>query len=999
MARLPSRADLSGPASFRSGKVIASYDTSALGRGIEKLGGDISAFGREKEAQNNAVDLARAEAIKTEGFLGVQNEFANDPDYATYGKRAPEKTGGVIQSAAGVIRDPKMRERWALGARADAARVNDGILDHGVATGRAAEVIAFDNALETNRRIYVDPTSSDDVKAKAKADIEGAIQMGQHTGLLDPVDAENRREAYIRKATVSGLMLKAEQDPGAILGTNTVRPTGPVGEIIVGKANQYGVPPAIALGIAQIESGLNPNAKAGTSSAGGLFQFIDGTAAQYGLSNKFDASANADAGARFTRDNMNRLRKTLGREPTPGEVYLAHFSGVGAAEDLGQAHANTPTTEIFSAAAINANRSILEGKTAGQVRAWADRKMAAAMQKAGGGTYQVANGDQQAAAPEWSKDVSPEDRMRIMQAAQTRQNQINVETRGAIDTVVQNAPAAIQNTGTYSGQLPSQQQFVDAYGPQDGQERYDKFQASVDVSQQAYDFRTMSSADIEQAVKDATPTSSGNDAALQASKYSVLQDAAATTLKARNADPSAYTQAVFPSVAQAWQQAQESGDYQSAMAQTAAAQRQLGIANMQLLPAAVADQRVTTFKDENLPEQERIGAIAGMVFSTNDPEQRLAVFDQLVKAGLPDITAGAIRAAARKDTGAAQRLFEAAMVDVSKLPGKNPDTAKPAAIDEAIQSQLMDVNQIGDVYYGLSDGSAENMVAAQRDSKLMTNAVTLRVRKGENLDAAVSSVAKDLFGDVKPVSGANVSILIPSDQDERVVTTGLDAMQPKIRQVLEQTLALPSPEPSGAVQGQVEKGNIDLAARPVVKNADGSISTVRSMSFNEDGVEILVPTVSPDGKILSDQAAIDLYRKTGQNLGKFQTPEAATAYAESLHKAQADYYGTTGDQRTIMGATRANEINRLMLDGYWRNAGNGFAFLDPKTGLAVAGPDGNPLIFSEKEVLAAGGTAKANAGSVGQTLISPTNNYDARTPEPGAGPSLDENGNPVVLGQ
>src|SRR5208283_5087355 len=41
--------------------------------------------------------------------------------------------------------------------------------------------------------------------------------------------------------------------------------------------------------------------------------------------------------------------------------------------------------------------------------------------------------------------------------------------------------------------------------------------------------------------------------------------------------------------------------------------------------------------------------------------------------------------------------------------------------------------------------------------------------------------------------------------------------------------------------GTVEQGNIDLSQRPVRRNADGSVSTVLSMSFEEDGKEILVP--------------------------------------------------------------------------------------------------------------------------------------------------------------
>lgn len=88
----------------------------------------------------------------------------------------------------------------------------------------------------------------------------------------------------------------------------------------------------------------------------------------------------------------------------------------------------------------------------------------------------------------------------------------------------------------------------------------------------------------------------------------------------------------------------------------------------------------------------------------------------------------------------------------------------------------------------------------------------------------------------------------------------------------------------GRPRGSVVEGNIQHMGRGEIDNHDGTTSTVRSMSFNDGpGREVLIPTAY-DGAVHSDDDSIANYRKTGQHMGVFSTPDHADWEAEKVHE-------------------------------------------------------------------------------------------------------------------
>ncbi|GMN01775.1 lytic transglycosylase domain-containing protein [Erythrobacter sp. MTPC3] len=185
-------------------------------------------------------------------------------------------------------------------------------------------------------------------------------------------------------------------DTTPILATTHAAPQKPgsVQQAIARASDELDVDFGYLLAQAQVESSLDADAKARTSSASGLFQFIDSTwlstVQRHGAALGYSAEASAiSSGPRgphvadpllrgqilalrndpqaaslmagaLARDNSAVLQGVLGRDPDAGELYLAHFLGSGGASrflSALQSNPDAPAATLFPKPAA-ANRSI-----------------------------------------------------------------------------------------------------------------------------------------------------------------------------------------------------------------------------------------------------------------------------------------------------------------------------------------------------------------------------------------------------------------------------------------------------------------------------------------------------------------------------------------------------------------------------------------------------------------------------------------------------------------
>ncbi|MEP3672611.1 MAG: lytic transglycosylase domain-containing protein [Hyphomicrobiales bacterium] len=182
-------------------------------------------------------------------------------------------------------------------------------------------------------------------------------------------------------------------------GATGIGSSGSLDQVLRRASAQTGVDFEYLLQTAQRESSLNPNLKATTSSATGLFQFIEQTwlstiksdGARFGLTKQAQQIEQNPDGRFFVRDSVQRqaildlrkdpdvssklagaltqrnafsLSQAIGREPSGGELYIAHFLGAKGAINLINANVRQPNqsaVELFPSAA-KANRPIFYEK-------------------------------------------------------------------------------------------------------------------------------------------------------------------------------------------------------------------------------------------------------------------------------------------------------------------------------------------------------------------------------------------------------------------------------------------------------------------------------------------------------------------------------------------------------------------------------------------------------------------------------------------------------------
>ena len=135
--------------------------------------------------------------------------------------------------------------------------------------------------------------------------------------------------------------------------------------------------------------------------------------------------------------------------------------------------------------------------------------------------------------------LPPDQHLSVVAKAMSLRRSMTGELRNSMKLETANSLARVLTTGQDDNPL-TLGQFVEVYGPKDGQKNYDQYRMDFDYNQTMYDFRSMSNEDMRSLLKSQKPSPDSDKYAQEVKYYENKKKAAAEIQKQRAADPVGY---------------------------------------------------------------------------------------------------------------------------------------------------------------------------------------------------------------------------------------------------------------------------------------------------------------------------------------------------------------------------------------------------------------------------------------------------------------------------
>lgn len=876
MVRIPKYRQPAEAPDLRFPQVADGSALAAPGRALDALGGAITGMASNlQQEQEQQQRKARGEATWYGNQTLIQQGAQDDADWDAIKKANPDPNTWIgewqkvrqprqQQFLGGFANDPELSQEFNTKVQtADAADMVRRKREVEAANGQYAAGILETAAATAREQSIRNPDQADNYRIQIDGTIDGFVAAGRITEEQGKVWKQNYRDnrAFDKFQMMADTPDGRQALPGAmgVSAPGAGDPSLPAGMRNNNPGNIKYTSPRAFPGV------VGPSVNTDQGDPQAVFTSPDaGMAAMVSLVRK-----KYNGG----KDTVYKLiAAPMGWTPgyEPAAANIAKAMGVGVNDQI---NLNDPAT-LHSFI-----RALLAQEHGPAAKKYSDEFISNVI----GGNYTVPQGSVAAQQPPKMDptfaEASPQMRLKMLEQMPgiiaQNERQYAAQMGVAIQQSVADQTVVLQGGGEWNGPSYGVQDYVAAYGADEGPARYYADQRALGTATAIGNMQGMSENQIADAVaQKLAAIPDGPGAALATQTYEDYQSAAKKIIERRNADPAAEAMRNGP-IARMYELAAKNISYlPQAVQANLTYQQSLGIPADKRRPLQneQAARMVAEYTKPTDNPREAVRQVIGTVMAFKDPAIQQQVFSQLEEKGLPPGVKFAVRAASEGRMSSAEVLGIVAMLASDKP--LSTGNMKPAEftqmVEFAMQSGGSDTSQTNytfdATYFGMDTGSPQAIKVREEAAALVDKTARWYLTTGQAQDPkeAVKRAAKDLYGNVQAynVTGpgmfslnrdpANVNIMLPAGENGAAYQPGFDrlrdsAVKPAIAARLERnmrTVAEKLPPEQAAAFGNM----LRLEADNILTM--GSFRNIDANSFGYLDPHSGGWVTGPDGKLL-----------------------------------------------------------------------------------------------------------------------------------------------------
>jgi hypothetical protein len=193
--------------------IITDTGAGLMAGSLKRAGDTLASIGGQIKSDADDLDLIRADSHWKKASLTSAEAIEQDPDHTARPMRWGQESSLILEDAAGMIKDPKTREKFKLQKSVDQNSVAERFKSKSVEADKDKKLTDLRTYLDETQNRAIDPKRDNNARLQDYADLDAYIQYAEKKGLLNPEQGRAFRNDYVKGTALRLAKTMADTDP------------------------------------------------------------------------------------------------------------------------------------------------------------------------------------------------------------------------------------------------------------------------------------------------------------------------------------------------------------------------------------------------------------------------------------------------------------------------------------------------------------------------------------------------------------------------------------------------------------------------------------------------------------------------------------------------------------------------------------------------------------------------------------------------------------------